>query len=372
MTGIETEKANQSGSLEDYIQVHEDMLASLHDFSRQRAVINIDDPHAERMLMAVGQRVPVVTYSMSNKAANVFVKKLRLSLWETEVLVQTPVGILQIITPLIGRFNVNNIIAAVAVGLCAALGGDHIPLKTIVQGIEATEIVPGRCEVIDESQPFGVVVDAARTPAELSRLLDSLRELKPRRILLVTGCQGGLQRDLRPLMGQVAHYKADIVILTNDNPRHERPNDIIADIVSGYPDKILERNAQMSFQPGFLQDPGRVDYNALDFLWQYQFEYQRYVMEDRWMAIRYAIGTAQPEDVVVIAGKGAEDYQEIYEPETGQLERGWFDDRVEARNALAKVPLLWEVRSLERSELPWLEPGEREPRLYAAIDQSQI
>ncbi len=66
--------------------------------------------------------------------------------------------------------------------------------------------------------------------------------------------------------------QSDIVILTNDNPRHERPNDIIADIVAGYPEKMLERNAQVSFQPGFLQDPGRVDYNALDFLWHYQYE----------------------------------------------------------------------------------------------------
>lgn len=89
------------------------------------------DPYADRMLAAVGERVPVVTYSVSTKAANVHAKKLRLGMWETEVLVQTPVGALQIITPLIGRLNVNNILAAVATGLCTAVGGQHIPLKVL-------------------------------------------------------------------------------------------------------------------------------------------------------------------------------------------------------------------------------------------------
>lgn len=80
-------------------------------------------------------------------------------------------------------------------------------VQTIVQGIEATEIVPGRCEVIDENQPFSVVVDAARSPTELARLLDCLRELRPRRLILVTGCQGDVDQGVRPFIGEVAHYK---------------------------------------------------------------------------------------------------------------------------------------------------------------------
>ena len=79
--------------------------------------------------------------------------------------------------------------------------------QTIVQGIEATEIIPGRCEVIDEDQPFGCVVDAADTPGALSRLMDGLQECKPKRLILVLGCPGEAQPDKRPFMGEIAHYK---------------------------------------------------------------------------------------------------------------------------------------------------------------------
>jgi hypothetical protein len=83
-------------------------------------------------------------------------------------------------------------------------------VQTIVQGIEATEIVPGRCEVVDEDQPFGVVVDSARTPASLARLMDSMRETKPKRVILVTGCQGDQDKGIRPFIGEVAHYKVGV------------------------------------------------------------------------------------------------------------------------------------------------------------------
>lgn len=80
-------------------------------------------------------------------------------------------------------------------------------LQAIVQGIEATEIVPGRSEVIDEEQDFGVVVDSANDPTSLSHLLDSIRRIEPRRIILVTGCEGERDRDSRPFLGEIAHYK---------------------------------------------------------------------------------------------------------------------------------------------------------------------
>jgi len=79
--------------------------------------------------------------------------------------------------------------------------------QTIVQGIEATEIIPGRCEVIDEDQPFGCVVDAADSPAALSRLMDGLQECKPKRLILVLGCPGEIKQEKRPFMGEIAHYK---------------------------------------------------------------------------------------------------------------------------------------------------------------------
>ncbi len=84
--------------------------------------------------------------------------------------------------------------------------------QTIVQGIEATEIIPGRCEVIDEDQPFGCVVDAADSPAALSRLMDGLQECKPKRLILVLGCPGEMKQEKRPFMGEIAHYKVSFYL----------------------------------------------------------------------------------------------------------------------------------------------------------------
>jgi UDP-N-acetylmuramyl tripeptide synthase len=122
--------------------------------------------------------VPVVTFALENKNADVHPLKFELSLFETQVLVNTPAGILEISSGLLGKHNVYNILAAVAVGI--AVGA---PLEDIVRGIEEVDAVPGRCELIDEEQAFGVIVDYARTPDALSRLLDSVRELQPRRII---------------------------------------------------------------------------------------------------------------------------------------------------------------------------------------------
>jgi UDP-N-acetylmuramyl tripeptide synthase len=122
----------------------------------------------------------VVTYSFENKKADVHTLKYQLSLFETEVLVQTPHGILEISSGLLGRDNIYNILATVAVGV--AVGA---PLEDIVKGIEEVDAIPGRCELIDEEQAFGVIIDHARTPEALSRLLDCVKELGPRRI--VTG-----------------------------------------------------------------------------------------------------------------------------------------------------------------------------------------
>ncbi|CAL8464844.1 g4379 [Coccomyxa elongata] len=359
-TNLATDAAEE-GEFEELLEAQGAIFRRLTNPTTQRAIINLDDPYADD-IRAFAAQVPVVTYAMYNKSADVWPEKLRFSMWETEIKVQTPVGPLLIITPLIGRHNVYNILAAVAVGLAVTVDGEPIPLKTIVQGIEATEIVPGRCEVIDEDQPFGCVVDAADTPAALSRLMDGLRECCNKRLILVLGCPGEQDQGKRPFMGEIAHYKADLVIMTNDSPRGEGPNEIIADMVAGYPDSILKRNASVPYQPGFLQDPGRVDYNALEFLWHNCYEYRRYVVEDRWTAIRWAIGSAQADDCVVIAGRGHKDFVEW--TFDGETVRGWFDDRVEARNALAKVAKLWQISGFDHAELPWMDVGDREGRMF--------
>jgi len=365
----------------------ESLFENLTDPDRQRAVVNADDPAAERVCAAAARGgAPAVTYALYNRAADVFCQRARFGLWESELLVRTPVGALSLSTPLVCRHNAYNALAAVAAGLAVTVpattdedpgGGDGAPqqraldLRTIVRGVEATEVVPGRAEAIDEGQPFAVIVDAARTPDALGRLLDGVREAGAKRLILVMGCEGGRPRASRPFMGEVAHYKADVVIVTSDNPRNEDPRAIVADVVAGFPDEILAHNARVPYQPGFLQDPGRVSPAELEFLWSSAHEHSRYVCEDRWMAIRWAVGTAAAEDAVLIVGKGAEDFQEWVRPSRkggengngGETVRGWFDDRVEARNALVRAADLWGVAALDRSELPWAEWDEREARL---------
>lgn len=119
------------------------------------------------------------------------------------------------------------------------------------------QVVPGRFELIDEGQDFVTLVDYAHTPDALNGLLDSVRECTDRkRIILVFGCGGDRDKGKRAYMGEIAHYKADIVILTNDNPRSEAPEDIIDDIVDGYPDEI--RNAFEPSSYDYMVDVGRV------------------------------------------------------------------------------------------------------------------
>lgn len=157
------------------------IFSRMVDPERHRKVVNIDDPNATFFVSQGNPEVPVVTFALENKNADVHPLKFELSLFETQVLVNTPSGILEISSGLLGRHNIYNILAAVAVGI--AVGA---PLEDIVRGIEEVDAVPGRCELIDEEQAFGVIVDYAQTPNALSRLLDFVRELRPRRIITGT------------------------------------------------------------------------------------------------------------------------------------------------------------------------------------------
>jgi UDP-N-acetylmuramyl tripeptide synthase len=180
MTNVRHTDGQDGMAYEEYMSSLAILFSKMVDPERHRKVVNIDDPSAPFFASQGGRDVPVVTYSFDNKRADVHTLKYQLSLFETEVLVQTPHGILEISSGLLGRDNIYNILATVAVGI--AVGA---PLEDIVRGIEEVDAIPGRCELIDEEQAFGVIVDHARTPEALSRLLDGVRELGPRRI--VTG-----------------------------------------------------------------------------------------------------------------------------------------------------------------------------------------
>jgi UDP-N-acetylmuramoyl-L-alanyl-D-glutamate--2,6-diaminopimelate ligase len=195
-------------------------------------------------------------------------------------------GGVEIRTPLRGRFNVENTLAAVAAGLLLDLDEE-----AIVDGIAAIPGVPGRFEAIDEGQPFTVLVDYAHTPDSLATVLDAARGLGPGRVVVVFGAGGDRDRGKRPLMGKVAADLADVTIVTSDNPRSEAPLAIIEDVLQG-------AGLDVEIDP------------------------------DRRSAIERALSLARDGDVVVIAGKGHEQGQDV----AGVVSP--FDDREVARAAL--------------------------------------
>ncbi|KAG6397056.1 hypothetical protein SASPL_143217 [Salvia splendens] len=174
-TNLTRDHLDFHGTEEEYREAKVKLFQRMVDPSRHRKIVNIDDPNA-RFFFAQG------------------------------------------FSEYTSRYNIYNILAAVAVGI--AVGA---PLVDIVRGIEEVDAVPGRCELIDEEQAFGVIVDYAHTPDALSRLLDYVRELNPRRIITVCGCAGESDRGKRPMMTKIATEKSDITILTSDNPKNEDP-----------------------------------------------------------------------------------------------------------------------------------------------------
>ena len=255
------------------------------------AVINGDDPSAPAM--AAASRAPVITYGLT-PASRVRGEAVRLSLDGTDLTVHTPQGSSPVHLRLHGTFNVYNALAAIA--LTQTLG---IPLNRIVAALAEFPGVPGRFESVDEGQPFGVVVDYAHTPDGLENVLQTAREFVRGRTVIVFGCGGDRDRAKRPVMGRIAARLADIAIVTSDNPRSEEPTAIIAEIMAG----VLGSGSGV-----------RVE-----------------VESDRRKAIHRAIELARPGDMVIIAGKGHEPYQEI------KGVKRPLDDRIVARESLRSL-----------------------------------
>ena len=231
------------------------------------AVINIDDAYGRRLCAEVN--VPVVRYGF-NTGAEIHVLDSRIGMEGTDLRLATPSGELMIHTRLVGRPNIYNMMAAA--GGTLALG---IELRYIREGIESLDGVPGRLEPVHGGQDFTVLVDYAHTPDALEKLLVTARQLTTGDIVTVFGCGGDRDRGKRPVMGAIATRLSNIVVATSDNPRSEDPMEILEEIV-----------------PGLKQGPA-----------PYQLQ------PDRREAIRSALALAHKGDVVVIAGKGHEDYQ---------------------------------------------------------------
>jgi UDP-N-acetylmuramoyl-L-alanyl-D-glutamate--2,6-diaminopimelate ligase len=266
------------------------------------AVTNTDDPRGEEIVREID--LPVIRYGIDS-SGDVSADQITTTFEGLSCRVRTPKGELSIHSKLMGRFNLYNILAAVATGI-----GMDIPLQAIRDGVEGIEGVSGRFERVENQKRIHVIVDYAHTHDALERVLLGIRSIQSLgKIITVFGCGGDRDRTKRPLMGAVAGKHSDLAVLTSDNPRTEDPLAIMDEVEKGLKSLPLEEWHQGEIggwrsKRGYLKVP------------------------DRREAIRMAIRMAQPLDTVLIAGKGHEDYQIIGKKKFP------FDDRVEAKKAL--------------------------------------
>lgn len=277
-------------TMEDYFHAKSLLFSQLgNTYDRNRlkvAVINADDERVEQLKKVTA--VQMLTYGI-NKPADIRANEVQLSEKGTRFTLDTPYGKADLHLNLIGLFNVYNVLAAAAA--CLVSG---IPFNQVCKSLEGATGVPGRFEVVDEGQPYTVIVDYAHTPDSLENVLKTVKQFAKGRIFALVGCGGDRDRTKRPLMAQIAVKYADHTVLTSDNPRSEDPEAIIRDMEEGVKD---------------------ADYISIP---------------DRTEAILHAIAEARAEDCILIAGKGHETYQIIGD------ETIHFDDREMARLAIQK------------------------------------
>lgn len=267
-------------------------------------VINCDDPKGAELVKTLS--LPIIKTG-STPACEIKAETSRYDLMGTNGRVSTPKGSFDFITPLVGIHNVANILSAAGAALALAIAPD-----TIKAGIETLAAIPGRLERIENSSGRFVYVDYAHTPDALKNALSALEQIAPTRLICVFGCGGDRDKDKRPLMGEIVARLCDLAIVTSDNPRTEDPAVIIEQILPG------------------TKAAGGIQYSMQAL--KTGFDKKGYIVEpDRRRAIELAIKVSRTEDAVLIAGKGHETYQIIGKKTID------FDDREEARKALAKL-----------------------------------
>lgn len=297
LNGCDIEIAAYSNLSRDHLDYHGTLEAYaeakslLFKFTSLKvAVINIDDAHANVMLNAASSNLShpkVLTYSTS-KPADYQVFGIKYSLEGASFHLKTSKGEFTVNSPLLGHFNIENLVASLI--MAEQAGFD---LKQLIADVPKLKGAPGRMQVIrDENRLF--VVDYAHTPDALTQVLKTLKRHVENQLWAVFGCGGDRDRGKRPLMSKAALEQANPIIITSDNPRTEDPEQIFAD---------MKRDVDFS-------------------------QHDVHEIRDRREAIKYAVKHAQSGDIVVIAGKGHEDYQEI------DGVRHWFDDVIEVQSAV--------------------------------------
>lgn len=283
-TNITRDHLDFHKTMEEYLNAKALLLQKLEG-EWSYAVINLDVPEFRRFFGEL--KSAYMSYSLSDDHADVFCSSFDLKPDRTIFDLVTPMGNRTIVFNLPGRFNLQNAVAAAAGGLAAGVDLDHV-----VAGLEMAQPVPGRLNTVKAGQPFGIYIDYAHTPDAIQRLCETVRELTNGRLLILFGCGGDRDRGKRPIMGEVATTFADYAIVTSDNPRTEDALAIINEIKPGLKGKAYR------------------------------------IIPDRKEAIQAIINLAQDGDTILLAGKGAEDYQEVHHVKHP------FSDRLEALAAL--------------------------------------
>lgn len=300
VTALQFDTAIFTNLTQDHLDFHGDLAsygkakAQLLNHPNLRcAVINVDDVWAKNLLAKVPHDVTAISFSVSDSAADIYLSELKLSSSGATATLHSPWGDAELQSPFIGKFNLSNLLAVIA-ALCS--GGAN--LKTILNFIPQLHAAPGRMQSVsldDSNQDIQVFVDYAHTPDALENTLKAIREHTQTRVWSVFGCGGDRDKTKRPLMGRIAEKYSDYVIITNDNPRSEEPSAIAADIIRG------------------LHNPNGC-----------------LVIADRAQAIDFAVQQAKSGDLILIAGKGHEDYQ-IFAEQTIS-----FSDAKQSRLALQR------------------------------------
>jgi UDP-N-acetylmuramoyl-L-alanyl-D-glutamate--2,6-diaminopimelate ligase len=278
-TNLTQDHLDFHGTLDAYF----DAKRRLFTEARPPAAVNVGDEHGRRLAEELRGHQPLLTFGLTDDAE---IRADDLELGPRGARFRA--GGVELETRLRGRFNVENILGALAGARLLGIEED-----AIAYGVKELRGVPGRFEAVDEGQPFAVLVDYAHTPDSLENILRTARDLAPGRVICVFGCGGDRDRGKRPLMGRIGTELADLAIVTSDNPRSEEPEAIIAEILSGAGEAEVE--------------------------------------PDRREAIARAVETAEEGDVVVIAGKGHEQGQQFADHTIP------FDDREVAREALRRL-----------------------------------
>lgn len=292
-TNLTQDHLDYHRTLENYLEAKKKLFSEVlrqSEKGEKFSIINIDDPYGKEI--AKDSSGKIIYYSISNRCEGVHVEKASITPEGIWALFNTPWGKIEISSKLFGEHNLYNILAAAAAAL--SLGAS---IEAVETGISRVESVPGRLDKVENTYGITILIDYAHTPDALRNVLMAVRPLTPKRLILIFGCGGDRDPIKRPIMGRIGRELSDILIVTSDNPRTERPEFIVDEIEKGV-------HEISSDNKNYFRIPDRRD------------------------AIRKGIEIAASGDTVLIAGKGHETYQIL------GTKRIPFDDKDVAGNIL--------------------------------------